>query len=74
MLKTFVLLNILWKQYNFSKFLSGFSDEYKRFKRKAFYFEIKMFCNNINVFTITSDQFKESLQNKSIIFENHPAP
>lgn len=31
-------------------------------------FEMEMFCNIINAFTVTSDQFNASLLNKSIIF------
>ncbi len=36
--------------------------------------EIKIFRNIINVFIITSDQFKASLLNKSINFYNSPPP
>ncbi len=35
----------------------------RSFKRTAFFYII--YCNNINVFTLTFDQFNGSLQNKS---------
>ncbi len=38
-----------------------------KFKRTAL-FEIEIFCNIINVFTATFDQFNASLQKKSINF------
>ncbi len=37
----------------------------RKFKRTAL-FEIEIFCNIINIFTITFDQFNMSLMNKSI--------
>ncbi len=37
-------------------------------------FRIEIFCNIINVFIITFDQFKASLLNKSINFYNPPPP
>ncbi len=38
----------------------------RKFKRTAF--KIEIFCNIINVFTVTFDQFDASLLNKTINF------
>ncbi len=39
----------------------------RKFKRKHL-FDIEIYCNIINVFTVTFDQFNASLMNKSINF------
>ncbi len=38
----------------------------RKFNRIAFFFKIEMYCNIINVFIVTFDQFNVSLLNKSI--------
>ncbi len=37
-------------------------------RSKEHLFDKEIFCNIINVFTVTFDQFNASLRNKSIIF------
>jgi len=59
------MLKKVWK-WLFYIFISGFCDELK-FERAAFILN-RIFCNVINVFTVTFDQFNASLINKSIDF------
>ncbi len=57
MLKTVVLMNIAVE-----KFI--FQDSHMNRKFKSF--EIEIFCNIINVFTFTFDQFNASLMDKNV--------
>ncbi len=63
MLKTVALLNIYFCG-NRDAFFSGFFEESLK---EQHLFEIKLFCNIINVFTVTYDLFNESLLNKVLI-------
>ncbi len=54
-----------WKQLYCFIFLWSFFMN-RKFNRIAFFFKIEMYCNIINVFIVTFDQFNVSLLNKSI--------
>ncbi len=61
MLKTVVLHNIFVETVMYFIFLDSQMN-------RQHLFEIEIFCNIINVFTVTFDQFNASLMNKSINF------
>ncbi len=68
--KTFIIIIMLkTAEYNFFRFLWC-----KESSEEQHLSEIGIFCNIINVFIITFDQFKASLINKSINFYNPTPP